>query len=152
MIRISITLILVQVSHRISKLFLPDDLPSRVVLLSPKGDLSVVDADLAFKSTLQSKNDKQVLLRSFNFSCKSCPFIPTRNLPQNGCVILLIFLVGNKPHAHAVVIAEDDKLTRLGDCVLPLEKESSPTTIVGISCSESGHLSILSKHPTFPLH
>lgn len=142
---------MIQISHRVSKLFLPDDLPSRVVLLSPKGDLSVVDADLAFKSTLQSKNDKQVLLKSFIFSCKSCPFIPARALPSHGSVILSIFLVGDEHHVHVVIIGGDDTIARLGDCVLPLETEGTPTTIAGISCSESGHLSILSKYLQFHL-
>ena len=104
-------------SHRVSKLFLPDDLPSRVVVLSPKGDLSVLDVELTVKNTLQSQNDNQVLLQSFTISCQSCQFIQARALPPHGSVILLIFAVNDELHAQrCATIGEDDTLIKLGDC------------------------------------
>lgn len=136
-----------QVSHRVSKLLLPDDLPSRVVLLSPSGDLSIADAELTVKNTLQAENNRQILLKSFMFSCKSCSFIPNHLLSLHCSIILSIFLVGDELHAHAVMIGKDDTLVRLGDFVLPIENEGTSTDIAGISCSESGCLCILSKLP-----
>ena len=47
-------------------------------------------------------------------------------------------------YVNIVYIGEDDGVVRLGRCKLPLEQDSATDTISSISCSESGHLSILS--------
>jgi len=50
-------------------------------------------------------------------------------------------------YADIVFIGEDDEFVKLGKCRLPLDKEIIPDTISSISCSDSGHLSVLSKPP-----
>lgn len=134
-----------QVSHSVSKIYLPIDFPSRVVLLSPKCDLTITDTNLVLKSTLQPRNDRQILLKSFNFSRTSCPFIPDRITPIQGSVVLLLFVMDDDLHVEIVVIAEDDSFLRLGDSKLPLDKDTKPNLLSSISCSESGHINILSR-------
>jgi hypothetical protein len=50
-------------------------------------------------------------------------------------------------YADIIFIGEDDEFVRLSKCRLPLDKESTPGTISSISCSDSGHLSVLSRSP-----
>jgi hypothetical protein len=122
-------------------MYLPDDLPSRVVFLSPTCDITVTDVDLNFKNTLQSENQRQVLLKSFIFSLTSCLFLSSRIPLAHGSVVLSIFAVDDHLHVEVVAIGEDDGFVRLGDCKLPLDTSD---TISGISCSNSGHITVLS--------
>lgn len=131
-------------SHTISKLYLPDDLPSRVVVLSPNGDMSIIDSELDFKSTLQTSDLKRVLLKSFIFSYKACSFLSHKVSITHGSVIISLFALDDSIHVEVVLISEDDAIVRLGNCQLPFDKEIAPKTINGISCSASGLLSILS--------
>lgn len=132
-------------SHTISRLYLPQEMPDKLVLLSPKGDVSVTDTDLTFKSTLQSRNPKQqALLKSYLFSRKSSPFVSHWNLSSNGVVLLSIFDVDGGLSFEAVAIGADDAIERIADFKLPSDTNIVPKDILGISCSDSGYLSILS--------
>lgn len=134
----------VKVSHPVSKLYLPDDLPSRVLAISLKGDLTVLDTDLVFKSTMQSETDSQYVLKSFNFSRQLCSFLPSGALKSGATVVLSIIAVGDELRATIIVIDDEDAIVGLGEHLLPLDKEVTPKVVAGVSCSESGHLSILS--------
>ena len=111
--------------------------------MSPKCDLTVTDADLTVKNTLAARSDRQSLLKSFIFSRQSCSFIPSRIAPTHGSVVLLVFAVEDDIHVDVVALGEDDAIVRLGECQLPLDKSSMPDTISNISCSDTGHLSVL---------
>lgn len=112
--------------------------------MSPACDLSVTDANLTIKSMLPSKNHRQALLKSFMFSCSSFPFIPRCTQQTLKSAILLVYAVDDGIHAEVVAIGEDDVFVRLGDCKLPLDGDNTSGTVSGITCSESGYLSILS--------
>ena len=127
-----------------SNIYLPKQIPERLVLISPNGDVSLTDVDLAFKSTLQSRNPKQVLLKSFFSQNKTSPFITHWTLPSDGIVVLLIFDVDGSACFEAIAIGEDDTIKRIADFNLPSNTKIAPKDIVGISYSHSGHLSILS--------
>ena len=133
-----------KMSHTVSRIYLPKNIPERLVLLSTNGDVSLTDVDLAFKSTLQSRNPKQVLLKSFLFKKRPSPFITHWTLPSDGVVVLLIFDVDGCVCFEAVAIGEEDAIERIADFGLPSNTKIVPKEIVGISYSDSGHLSILS--------
>lgn len=104
----------------------------------------MLDADLAFKSTLQSENQKQILFRSFIFARKSCSFVPRHKGPSDGAVILSIFATDDKIRVQVIAVGEDDQLVRVSDCHLPTAHEITSSTTSTVTCSESGYLSVLS--------
>lgn len=124
-------------------MYLLDTVPSRLVLLSPLGDITLLDGDLAFKSILQSEKQKQVLYRSYIFGRTTCNFLPQHAGSSSGAIIVLVLAAEEKLHLRVVSVGEDDAITKLGECSLPVKQDLKPSSITSMSCSKSGYLTIL---------
>ena len=134
-------------SHTVTKLYLPEDLLSRLLLLSPRGDITLLDSDLAFKSTLQSENQLQTLFKCFVFGRKTCTFVSHHAVPPTGAVVFSVLAEGENLRLRVVSLGDDDAIAHLGECDLPLEQDVHLSAVSGVTCSESGYLTVLSEFP-----
>ncbi|KAF7965939.1 hypothetical protein HWV62_40764 [Athelia sp. TMB] len=135
------------VSHKVIRLYLPEDLPSRLVLLSPHGDITLLDSNLTFKSTLQSENQLQTLHNCFIFGLKTCTFVSHDAVPPIGAVVLAVIAEKENLRLRVVSMGDDDAITHLGECNLPFGQDIHISAVSGVTCSESGYLTLLSKFP-----
>jgi hypothetical protein len=82
-----------QVSHAISRIYAPEDLESRVLLLSSEGNLTVTDAELNVCGTHNIPNADSRLVECFVFSRKACTFLPSRTAPPRGTIVILFLQI-----------------------------------------------------------
>ncbi|KAH9049690.1 hypothetical protein EDB84DRAFT_1260539 [Lactarius hengduanensis] len=63
--------------HRVSRIYAPEDLPDYILLLSPGGDVTMMDIDLDTPKAEWRSNSKSILLTSFMFPKDSATFLPS---------------------------------------------------------------------------
>ncbi|KAJ7915522.1 hypothetical protein B0H13DRAFT_2454868 [Mycena leptocephala] len=73
--------------HHISEIYPCNGVPQRLLVLSPTGDLTVVDADLGIRGTVPPPPSSVTLLQSFVFSRESSPFLLG---PPGSTVLVLV--------------------------------------------------------------
>jgi hypothetical protein len=99
-----------------------EDLESRVLFLSSKGQLSVADADLNILNTQDTIEDGASLIESFFFPRKSCSFLPARTTPPRGVIAVLLLKVDNSIRIQILAIC-DDEVIALGNCGIKVEPD-----------------------------
>ncbi|KAJ7632117.1 hypothetical protein FB45DRAFT_1057259 [Roridomyces roridus] len=122
--------------HYISEIYAPRGLPQRLLLLSPTGDVTVVDEDLAIRSTLPPPPTTVATLQTFAFPRDTTSFLPG---PPGTTAIVLLETLQDASTSIRVLSISGDEGKDLGSCKLPLETEGITTA----ACSSSGFLSVL---------
>ncbi len=142
--------------HHISEIYPCNGVPQRLLVLSPTGDLTVVDADLGIRGTVPPPPSSVTLLQSFVFSRESSPFL----LGPPGSTVLV--LVEHSQDATTNIRILDVSVGEgrdIGNTKIPVKSDvrsilyySSMSVdrqaqqIASVSCSSSGYLSIMSEH------
>jgi len=110
--------------HLISGLHACEELPSRLLVLSLRADLTILDADMDVKGTRVVSHDCTVL-QTFVFARHSCVFVPTRSAPPRGAVVVLLTAEGGSMHVQVVSVDDSDNILELGSCPVSLKPEVS---------------------------
>ncbi|KAE9407182.1 hypothetical protein BT96DRAFT_874785 [Gymnopus androsaceus JB14] len=132
----------VTLPHAVSGLYISEELPSRVLITSSQGDVTVLHADLQVQATHSSKSQ---VLKVFVFSRKNCTFLPPRSTPSTGAIVVLLFSSSGSLRIQVLAVDSEDQFHELGDIELAIK----PETFCDISCSTSGCFSILLKNGTW---
>ncbi|KAJ7118777.1 hypothetical protein C8R44DRAFT_853923 [Mycena epipterygia] len=124
--------------HHISEIYACNGLPQRLLVLSPAGDLTVVDADLKIRCTLPSPLSDATAIRSFVFPRESGFFLPG---PPGSTAV--VFLEHSKETTTSIRIVDisGEEAREIGTSKIPVESDQ----IVSVSCSSSGYLSIMTR-------
>jgi hypothetical protein len=110
--------------HLIAELHVCEELPSRLLVLSPRADLTILDADIFVKSTWMAPRDCSVL-QTFVFPRQSCGFVPTRSAPPRGAVVVLLIASGESTHVQVLSVDDADNILESGICPLPVKSNVS---------------------------
>ncbi|KAJ7702224.1 hypothetical protein B0H17DRAFT_1327195 [Mycena rosella] len=124
--------------HPISEIYACNGVPPRLLVLSPAGDLTVVDADLKIRSTLPPSPSSAVL-QSFVFHRDSSCFLS--GPPGSTAVVLLEHSQEAETSIRILDISTDDEAREVGSARIPVKSDQ----IACASCSASGYLSILTR-------
>jgi len=138
----------------VSRIYAPKDLPSRLLLLSSKGDLTLIESSTLDIQHTRPLTESGNLLEAFVFSARSCSFISS---PSIRTVVVLFYFFLNKIHVEVVGIDEEEGISLLGKGLI----EESDTVssffflvsrsltllqnVNNISCSTSGYISTICK-------
>ncbi|KAH8096702.1 hypothetical protein BXZ70DRAFT_331420 [Cristinia sonorae] len=125
--------------HKVSRMYVPDELPEHVILVGPGSEVTVMDESLSTKST-RLPEDTETLL--------GCSVLPRRTtsfvLPSTeGSVIVTVGRRARDKSVLARILAVDAQggSVVLGECPIVLEPSEN---IPGVTCSNTGYLSVLS--------
>ncbi|KAM5534801.1 hypothetical protein V8D89_011517 [Ganoderma adspersum] len=125
--------------HPARHVYAPGYLPERIVLTSISGDLSLLDEELKVLRTYTPQNHQpSTLLKHFLFPSPSCTFLPSHTASTCGAVSVSFLRSGDVLRLHVVGI-DEETITSLGECVLPVEDAD----LLDISCSNAGFISVL---------
>lgn len=130
--------------HLISGLHTSEESPSRILVLSPQADLTILDADMCVKSTRMSPQGCSVL-QTFVFPRQSCGFAPTRSAPPRGAVVVLLTASGESTRVQIISVDDADNISESGGCPVSFK----PNEIANASCSNTGYLSLLTRDGTW---
>ncbi|KAI9447943.1 hypothetical protein H4582DRAFT_42547 [Lactarius indigo] len=122
--------------HRISRIYTPEGLPDCVLLLSPGGDVTMMDIDLKMPKAEWRSNSKSTLLTSFMFPKISATFLPSHLVAPMATLVLVFFSTG---------VIQVCVLSIYGDEIATvLNAETSVDgTVIEASCSSSGYITCL---------
>ncbi|KAJ7491244.1 hypothetical protein FB451DRAFT_1514944 [Mycena latifolia] len=124
--------------HPISAIYPSNDLPPRLLVLSPAGDLTIADADLKIRAALSPPPDSTVV-QSFVFRRESDFFLPG---PSGSTTIVLLEHSQDATTSIRIVdVSPDAEAREIGISKIPVESDQ----IACASCSSSGYLSILTR-------
>ncbi|KAJ6606417.1 hypothetical protein DFH09DRAFT_8080 [Mycena vulgaris] len=124
--------------HPIFEIYPCHGLPQRLLVLSPAGDLTVVDADLKIRTTLPPSPTSVAVLHSFVFHRDSSFFLP--GPPGSMAIVLLEHSQKAKTRIRILDISSDDTAREIGCTKIPVKAD-----IASASCSSSGYLSVLTR-------
>ncbi|KAH9002207.1 hypothetical protein EDB86DRAFT_2898629 [Lactarius hatsudake] len=110
--------------HRVSRIYAPEDLPDYILLLSPGGDVTMMDIDLDTPKAEWRSDSKSILLTSFMFPKVSATFLP----PHLVAPLATLVLVFSSTDEIATVLNEET---------------SVDGTVIEASCSSSGYITCL---------
>ncbi|KAJ4479070.1 hypothetical protein J3R30DRAFT_3473899 [Lentinula aciculospora] len=132
----------VALPHSISGLYIDEELPSRVLVTSLQGDMTILHGDLQIQATHTSKCES---LRTFVLSQKKCAFLSSEYVRR--AAVIAISLVSSNGNVRIQVLAVDseDQFHELGDIELPVKSEA----FCDISFDGTGFFSILLKNGTW---
>ena len=108
---------LFQASHRISRIYASEDLSDRVVLLSPGGDITAMDTDLATQKGEWKPSNKSPLLASYMFPKVSATFLPVQPVAPLGTLVLF-FSSRGVIQVCVLLLHEDEITTALNESVI----------------------------------
>ncbi|KAI0307076.1 hypothetical protein B0F90DRAFT_1684935 [Multifurca ochricompacta] len=123
-------------SHRVSRIYVPQDLSNYIILLSPDGDVTTMDIDLATQKAAWGPCSKLPLLTSYMFSRVSATFMPVRPVAPLASLVLL-FAPKGLLQVCVLYIYEGEIKTALDESI-PVNG-----TAIEASCSASGYISCL---------
>ncbi|KAH9060923.1 hypothetical protein EDB87DRAFT_1808093 [Lactarius vividus] len=130
--------------HRVSRIYALEDLPNYVLLLSPGGDVTMMDIDLDTPKAEWRSNSKSTLLISFMFPKVSATFLPP-HLVAPLATLVLVFSSAGIIQIYVLSIYGDEIATVLD------EETSVNGTVIEASCSSSGYITCLREaHSQFP--
>ncbi|KAF8272086.1 hypothetical protein EI94DRAFT_1567074 [Lactarius quietus] len=122
----------ITVPHRVTRIYAPESLPC-LLLLSPGGDVTMMDLDLGTTKAEWRPKNKSTLLTSFMFSKVSATFLPPHLVAPLATLVLFFSSTGV-----------------IGVCVLSLYNDEIATVlneetlaVIEASCSSSGHITCL---------
>ncbi|TFK43898.1 hypothetical protein BDQ12DRAFT_623122 [Crucibulum laeve] len=128
------------IPHPIEGLYTTGELPDRLAILSPKGDVTVVDEQLAIKVSRNSE-EGQDILKAYVLERSTCTFLETRN---PGMLLGLVSDAAAKVKLQILTVAED-VIEQVGECDVPISKDQISCT----SISSSGCFSVLTRDGTW---
>ncbi|KAH9045311.1 hypothetical protein EDB85DRAFT_2284235 [Lactarius pseudohatsudake] len=122
--------------HRVSRIYAPEDLPDYILLLSPGGDVTMMDIDLDTPKAEWRSNSKSILLTSFMFPKDSATFLPPHLVAPLATLVLVFSSTG---------IIQICVLSIYGDEIATVlnEETSVDGTVIEASCSSSGYITCL---------
>ncbi|KAH9077077.1 hypothetical protein EDB83DRAFT_2348082 [Lactarius deliciosus] len=122
--------------HRVSRIYAPEDLPDYILLLSPGGDVTVMDVNLDTPKAEWRSNSKSILLTSFMFPKVSATFLPPHLVAPLATLVLVFSSTG---------IIQICVLSIYGDEIATVlnEETSVDGTVIEASCSSSGYITCL---------
>ncbi|KAH9965838.1 hypothetical protein BC827DRAFT_1264927 [Russula dissimulans] len=126
----------ITVSQRVSRIYASDDHPDCVVLLSPSGDVTVFDVDLATQKGEWKSRTISPLLASYIFPGTSATFLHVHPVAPLATLVLL-FSSDSAIQVCVLSIHEDEIVTVLD------ESTAVGRTVIQTSCSASGYISCL---------
>ncbi|KZT29370.1 hypothetical protein NEOLEDRAFT_1238811 [Neolentinus lepideus HHB14362 ss-1] len=129
----------VHVENDISRLYAPNELPTRLITISTDGHVSLLDEQTL--ATVASHPASSNLLKTFLFP--RADWAP--NTSEDGVVLILFLKNSDEQQIQLKVISicDDDDLSELYTSKIPLELEEETYEIADISLTPSGHLSLL---------
>ncbi|KAI9467106.1 hypothetical protein BJY52DRAFT_1236476 [Lactarius psammicola] len=122
--------------HRVSRIYAPEDLPNCVLLLSPGGDVTMMDIDLDTLKAKWRSNSKSSLLTSLMFPKVSATFLPPHLVAPLATLVLVLSSTG-VIQVCVLSIYEDEIATVLN------EEAPVDGTVIEASCSPSGYITCL---------
>ncbi|KAF8345593.1 hypothetical protein F5887DRAFT_965799 [Amanita rubescens] len=138
----------VTVPHTIAGLFYAPELSNKIIALSPGGAITTLNSeDLKKQKTwiCQVDGAGRSLLKSFVYPRSGCSFLSPVETPRNGVVLVLLLAdpTTSDTRVETVFITSEDKESPF---VLASSYRINITQneILDVSCSSTGHLSILS--------
>ncbi|KAH9179596.1 hypothetical protein EDB89DRAFT_1922170 [Lactarius sanguifluus] len=120
-----------EVPHRVSRIYAPEDLPDYILLLSPGGDVTMMDIDLDKPKADWRSNSKSILLTSFMFPKVSATFLPPHLVAPLATLVLVFSSTGIIQICIATVLNEETSV------------DGVSVKILGTSCSSSGYITCL---------
>ncbi|KAI9513303.1 hypothetical protein F5148DRAFT_1372599 [Russula earlei] len=126
----------ITVSQRVSRIYASEDLPDCVVFLSPGGDVSVMDVDLATQRGEWKSHVNLPLLASYMFPKASATFLHAQPVAPLATLVLLF----SSPSVFQVCLLSihEDRIETVLD-----ESTAVDASVVEASCSASGYISCL---------
>ncbi|KAJ7771604.1 hypothetical protein B0H16DRAFT_1364249 [Mycena metata] len=126
--------------HPISELYACNSIPPRLVVLSPAGDLTVVDADLKIQGTVPPPPGGTAILKSFVFPRESSSFLS--GLSSSTVIVLLEHHSQDATTSFRILdVSGDGEAREVVNTKIPVKSDQ----IANVSCSPSGYLSILTR-------
>lgn len=110
-------------------MYICDELPQRVLVLSPSGHVTITDAELGIRSTRTVPEDEFGVFRVFVFSRKSCSFLPSQTAPPTGAVLVLFTASGDNTHIRVLSVDEEDAVLDLGVSEIPFKRDVSISSV-----------------------
>ena len=145
--------------HRILHISAPEDLPNSVVFVGQNGECTITDQDLNVQHTHTFEGESDVQ-KVFVFNRSEATFVPKRWSLKDGAVIVTVAKTVGALRIRVVGIDESG-IRVLGDLPLPVDAVSILSfmvhppvlkryqTILDISCSASGFISVMSRFTLF---
>ncbi|KAJ6582836.1 hypothetical protein B0H10DRAFT_897137 [Mycena sp. CBHHK59/15] len=124
--------------HQISGIYACHNFPHQLLVLSPVGDMTVIDADLEIQSTMAPPSGTRAVLWTFVFPRESCSFLPGSS---RGTAIVLLEFSKDATFIRILGVSGGNEASEIGSSEIPLR----PDQIASISCSPSGYLSIMTR-------
>ena len=87
-------LTLFQASHRVTRIYASEDIPDCILLLSPGGDVTMMDIDLDTPKAEWKPKNKSPLLTSFMFPKVSATFLPPHLIAPLAALVLVFSSTG----------------------------------------------------------
>ncbi|KAJ3908026.1 hypothetical protein F5879DRAFT_794504 [Lentinula edodes] len=123
--------------HSISGLYIESELPSRVLVTSSQGDLTVLHSDLQIQATRTSKCES---LKTFVLSRRNCTFLPSRgSVPSSAAIVISFVTLNANVRIQILAVDLEDRFHELGDIELPIKSQS----FCDVSFSGTGFFSVL---------
>ncbi|TFY66636.1 hypothetical protein EVG20_g4452 [Dentipellis fragilis] len=123
--------------HRVAKILYAEELPSRVILVSPEGDLTLADEELHVLTSKAYPHPTAALQRSFVLP-KSSPLSSQSDSPSHSATVLSFISHEGRTRLYIAAL-NDQGVDLIYDDVLP----TTSTDVVDVSCSPEGHISLL---------
>ncbi|KAI0268165.1 hypothetical protein BC834DRAFT_933308 [Gloeopeniophorella convolvens] len=121
--------------HRVSQIHVLDGVEN-ILLLSPDGDVTVMDADLSSQKAEWRSQSKSPVLRAFVFPNTSTTFMPTQTITPLATLVLVFYLEGQI--RICVLSIDEDDISTVLDKAVPVDG-----VVVDASCSPSGYITCL---------
>ncbi|KAJ3806808.1 hypothetical protein F5876DRAFT_80319 [Lentinula aff. lateritia] len=129
--------------HSISGLYIESELPSRVLVTSSQGDLTVLHSDLQIRATRTSKYES---LKTFVLSRRNCTFLPPPgSVPSSAAIVISFITLNGNVRIQILAVDPEDQFHELGDIDLPIKSQS----FCDVSFSGTGFFSVLLKNGTW---
>ncbi|KAF5365125.1 hypothetical protein D9757_012609 [Collybiopsis confluens] len=132
----------VTLPQAISGMYLSDELPSRLLVTSPEGVLTVLHGDLQTQSTRSAGCNT---LKFFVLSRKECTFLPSGSTPAPGAIMVSLTSLEGSLRIQVLAVDSEDHFHDLCDIALPIDAK----TFCDLSFSKSGVFSVLVKNGTW---
>ncbi|KAJ7243378.1 hypothetical protein B0H12DRAFT_1236417 [Mycena haematopus] len=125
--------------HQISGIYACNGVPQRLLVLSPAGDLTVVDTDLRIRGTVSRPPNTVAVIQSFAFSRESNSFLsgPSGSI----AVILVEHSQDGTTSIRVLDVSGENEGREIGTTQIPVKSDQ----IASVSCSASGYLSVMAK-------
>ncbi|CCM01750.1 uncharacterized protein FIBRA_03816 [Fibroporia radiculosa] len=129
------------VPHALSRIYVCDDLPDKLLLVDRRGEISLSDMDLSPENLIfpiTQRNAQTTLYKHFVFPRKSCTFMSSGSM-LGGVVAAFLWRESDQMKVSVTSVDTHSGPTSEGECILPLTEAD----IVDASFSASGCITVL---------